>query len=74
MSKKFLSSADVAKLVGVGQVTIWQWCRRGLLPHWRFNRTLRFDPMEVDAFVNAARMGLVKVKGSDEGGAKQKVR
>jgi predicted DNA-binding transcriptional regulator AlpA len=68
MGKGFLNSADVARLVGVGQVTIWQWCKRGILPHWRFHRTLRFDPMEIGAFIDDSRMGLAREKGSDEDG------
>ena len=68
MNKEFLNSGDVARLVGVGQVTIWQWCKQGILPHWRFHRTLRFDPMEIRAFIDNSRMGLAREKGSDEDG------
>ena len=42
--KNLLDAEDVAGYLGVGQVTVWRWCREGSLPclkigkHWRIRR------------------------------------
>jgi excisionase family DNA binding protein len=42
--KDLLDTEDVAEYLGVGQVTVWRWCREGSLPalkigkHWRVRR------------------------------------
>ena len=72
MTKQFLNSAEVADLIGIAQVTVWQWCRRGMLPHWRFNKTLRFDRREIDTFIDEARMGLARNEGINQDGIRRK--
>jgi excisionase family DNA binding protein len=44
LEKDLLGVEDVAELMGVGQATVWRWCREGNLPclkvgkHWRVRR------------------------------------
>lgn len=45
MEEELLSAEEVAPLLGVGEVTVWRWCREGKLPcirvgeYWRMRRT-----------------------------------
>jgi excisionase family DNA binding protein len=47
--KELLSAEDVAAYLGVGQVTVYRWCREGRLPclkvgkHWRIRREVLED-------------------------------
>ena len=44
LERDLLSAEDVAELMGVGEATVWRWCREGNLPclkvgkHWRVRR------------------------------------
>jgi excisionase family DNA binding protein len=44
LEKDLLGAEDVAELLGVGEATVWRWCREGSLPclkvgkHWRVRR------------------------------------
>ncbi|MCA1707818.1 MAG: helix-turn-helix domain-containing protein, partial [Actinobacteria bacterium] len=44
LEKDLLDVKDVAGLIGVGEDTVWRWCREGNLPclkvgkHWRVRR------------------------------------
>ena len=43
-----LTAKELACLLHVGQVTIYDWCDWGAIPHARLNRcTVRFDPGEI---------------------------
>ncbi len=62
---KFLRVADVSGLLGVSRITVYKWCENGILPHYRFHKSIRFDLREIKAFINAGRRGLAKAKAGD---------
>ena len=38
---ELLGTEEVARLLGVGQVTVWRWCREGALPCAKIGRKWR---------------------------------
>ena len=50
MPKARLKMADLCAIYGVTRYTIWRWYRAGVIPApIRVNRSLRWDPDEVEA-------------------------
>jgi excisionase family DNA binding protein len=53
---ELLKPKDVAKQLSVAPITIYKWCERGILPHFRLQGCIRFSQEEVDAFVKERRI------------------
>ena len=53
---QLLKPEDVAHILKVAKVTPYQWARRGVLPHYRLEGTLRFKLEDIKAFVEARRV------------------
>jgi excisionase family DNA binding protein len=53
---QLLKPEDVAKMLKIAKVTPYQWARRGVLPHYRLEGTIRFKLEDIKAFVEARRM------------------
>ena len=53
---ELLKPRDVAKQLGVAQITIYKWCERGVLPHFRLQGCIRFSQDDVDTFVKHRRV------------------
>ena len=51
-----LKPEDVAKLLKTGKTTPYQWARRGVLPYYRLEGTIRFKLQDVKDFVEARRV------------------
>src|SRR5918997_2573790 len=49
--KDLLDTEDVAAYLGVGQVTVWRWCRDGSLPCAKIGRKWRVRRWALDEFV-----------------------
>ena len=57
---QLLKPKDVAKQLSVATITIYKWCERGILPHFRLQGCIRFSQEDVDAFVKRRRIGATK--------------
>jgi excisionase family DNA binding protein len=57
VSDRLLSVAEVADRLHVNTTWVYQQSLAGRLPSRKIGRYLRFDPREVDAFVEAAPRG-----------------
>jgi excisionase family DNA binding protein len=53
---ELLKPKDVSKQLGVATITIYKWCERGILPHFRLQGCIRFTQDDVDAFVRERRV------------------
>jgi len=53
---QLLKPEDVAKMLKIAKVTPYQWARRGVLPHYRLEGTIRFKLEDIKAFVETRRM------------------
>lgn len=53
---QLLKPDDVARMLKVAKVTPYQWARRGILPHYKLEGTIRFKLEDIKAFVEARRM------------------
>ena len=53
---KLLRPEDVARILKIAKVTPYQWARRGVLPFYRLEGTIRFKLEDIKAFVNARRV------------------
>ncbi len=52
-----LTAKQVATLLGVSEKSVYRWSELGALPSVRLGRAVRFDPAEVQAFIDAGRRG-----------------
>jgi excisionase family DNA binding protein len=48
-----ISKKELAALLGVTVRSIEIWCRKGILPHWKIGRSVRFDLNAVRAALDA---------------------
>jgi excisionase family DNA binding protein len=53
---QLLKPEDVARLLKIAKVTPYQWAKRGILPHYRLEGTIRFKLEDIKDFVNARRV------------------
>jgi excisionase family DNA binding protein len=53
---ELLKPKDVAQQLSVAPITIYKWCERGVLPHFRLQGCIRFTQDDVDAFVRERRV------------------
>jgi excisionase family DNA binding protein len=51
-----LKPEDVARILKIAKVTPYQWARRGILPHYKLEGTIRFKLEDIKAFVEARRV------------------
>jgi len=53
---ELLKPKEVAQKLKVKEVTIYQWARRGVLPHFKLEGCIRFDYQDVLEFVRERRI------------------
>ena len=53
---QLLKPEDVARILKIAKVTPYQWARRGILPHYKLEGTIRFKLEDIKAFVEARRV------------------
>ena len=47
---------EVAKALGITTNTVYKWCSRGLIPHFRLEKCIRFKIEDVQEFLNRRRV------------------
>ena len=58
---ELLKPAEAAKQLRVKQVTIYQWCRRGVLPFFKLENCVRIDQQDLIEFVKCRRVEARKI-------------
>lgn len=53
---QLLKPEDVARMLKIAKVTPYQWARRGILPHYKLEGTIRFKLEDIKTFVEARRV------------------
>ena len=51
-----MDTAQVAEYLGVGQVTVWRWCRGGILPCSKIGRSWRVRRSALDEFIRRSEV------------------
>jgi excisionase family DNA binding protein len=58
-----ISPEELAAGMRVARVTVYQWVRRGVIPHLKLEGVVRFDPQEVQAWLESKRRAALKAPG-----------
>ena len=53
---QLLKPEEVAKMLKVAKVTPYAWAKRGILPHYRLEGTIRFKMEDIKAFIESRRV------------------
>ncbi len=48
---KLISADELAQRLGVPPVTVYSWAKRGKIPHYKLGRSVRFDQVEIEAWL-----------------------
>ncbi len=56
-----ISPDELAAALKIARVTAYQWVRRGVIPHLKLEGVVRFDPIEVQAWLDSKRREAQKV-------------
>lgn len=59
ITSRYLRKADAAKYLGIAERTLEKWMVRRVVPYRKIDRTVLFDPEELDAAVNRYRVAAV---------------
>ncbi|NQU42008.1 helix-turn-helix domain-containing protein [bacterium] len=51
LPERLLSATDLAEYLGVGEHTIYRWCKSRKIPHFSLNTSYRFDPGEIKTWL-----------------------
>lgn len=60
-----LNTRQVAERLGVAPLSVRRWAIAGKLPAFKFGRDYNFRPSDVDAFIEASRVGLPVAANAD---------
>ncbi len=52
-----LSPEEVAAKLKVAKITVYKWVKRGLIPHYRLEKCVRFSPKDLEKWVADRRKG-----------------
>jgi excisionase family DNA binding protein len=58
-----IAPEELAAGMRVARVTIYAWVRRGTIPHLKLEGVVRFDPQEVQAWLESKRLAARKAPG-----------
>ena len=53
--KHYLDITSLAERLGIKRSTLYAWAEQGYIPHLKLGRLLRFDPEEIDIWLQAHR-------------------
>ena len=53
--KHYLDITTLAERLGIKRSTLYAWAEQGNIPHLKLGRLLRFDPDEIEAWLQAHR-------------------
>jgi excisionase family DNA binding protein len=62
-SGDLISPEELAAALKIARVTAYQWVRRGVIPHLKLEGVVRFDPQEVQAWLESKRRAARKAPG-----------
>jgi excisionase family DNA binding protein len=58
-----ISPEELAAALKIARVTAYQWVRRGVIPNLKLEGVVRFDPQEVQAWLESKRRAARKAPG-----------
>jgi excisionase family DNA binding protein len=53
--EELLSPKELARILKISTVTAYKWAERGVLPSYKLERVIRFDPKDVLDFLQKRR-------------------
>jgi len=53
---QLLTPKQVAKLLAVTEVCVYQWAKRGIIPHFKVEKCVRFSKDDLRAFLESRRV------------------
>ena len=56
--KQYLDIAALAERLGIKRSTLYAWAEQGTIPHLKLGRLLRFDPDEIEVWLQSHRHGV----------------
>ncbi|MGB7912342.1 MAG: helix-turn-helix domain-containing protein [Desulfobaccales bacterium] len=62
-SGDLIAPEELAAGMRVARVTVYQWVRRGVIPHLKIESLIRFDPIELREWLEGKRRADRKVPG-----------
>ena len=54
--QSLLNTADVARLLGIAEITVRKWVAKGELPHLKLGRRTLFDPAQLQEWLETKRV------------------
>ena len=64
MIPELLTPAQLAKTLKVSKQAVYAWVEKGVIPFYRLEKLIRFDPGEIEKWVREKRNAARKPKGS----------
>lgn len=58
MDKRFLTVEELSCYIGTPVATLYTWTHQKKIPHLKLGRTLRFDRVEIDGWLESRRVAL----------------
>lgn len=58
-----INPEELAAGMRVARVTVYQWVRRGVIPHLKIEGVVRFDPQEIAPWLESKRRAAAKSPG-----------
>jgi excisionase family DNA binding protein len=63
-----ISPEELSQGMRVAQVTIYQWVRRGVIPYLKIEALVRFDPQEIQAWLEGKRRAARRMPAGEQAG------
>lgn len=54
---------ELAAGLKVCQATVYQWCKRGVIPHYKIEDAIRFDPQDIKPWLREKYRAATKAPG-----------
>jgi excisionase family DNA binding protein len=51
-----LTADEISKMLKVSKIAVYQWARRGLLPHYKIEKCIRFAREDIQVFLRKRRV------------------
>ena len=55
-----LCVGDVAEMLGVHEMTVYRWCQKKTLPHYKIGGSLRFKREDIEAWVGKRKVTTIR--------------
>ncbi|MGD0885906.1 MAG: helix-turn-helix domain-containing protein [Thermodesulfovibrionales bacterium] len=55
--KNYLDVNDISRILKTRPKTVYNWAELGLIPSYKFNGCLRFDPDRIEKWIDSCRNG-----------------